>query len=91
MSSIPELAPRPFGHQTGGCVGIPSEHGRALRKYGVPLPLPVLYRLNTIDRAGIDRIRAKQAAENARWRAELARREREDAMAAEYEARRWPA
>ena len=78
-----------FSHQTGGCIGSVSEHGKALRKYGIPLPLQVLYRLNTIGWAGVDRIKAKQAAENARWRAEQARRQREDEMAAEYEAGRW--
>lgn len=84
-----EISAARFSHDTGGCVGEPSEHGKALRYYGVPLPLPVLHRLNTISLAGLDRVKARQAAANARWRAEQARREREDEMAAEYEAGGW--
>lgn len=67
-----------------------SELGQLINRYGVgKIPISELHRINTVTLEQFAAIKAKADAEARQSAVDHARRERQDAMAAEWEASRW--
>lgn len=67
----------------------PAPLGALIRRHGVPVPLASLWAANTVSRSQFERMSADARLEELRRRADMARRIREDAEAAEWAAGRW--